>query len=126
MKNKIYNSVKKNIKIYWRKNQNIPSVISDPIQKMRLNIEAYKTAYDFPGAHRTSNMLDRLMQKMDRHLLSTRFVHGSLAAAELSIRGWALIHNFAPSNPGTIKRIWLSLDVQVFVNFPNSGVGKKF
>lgn len=87
----------------WCKNQNIPKVISGPIEKMHRNIAAYKIAYDFPGAQRTSNMLDRLMQKMDRHLFSTRFFHGSITAAELSIRGWALIHNFSPCNPRTVK-----------------------
>jgi len=49
-------------------------------------------------------MLDRLMQRMDRHLFSTQYFHGSLSSAELSIRGWALILNFAPSNPTTIKK----------------------
>ncbi len=49
-------------------------------------------------------MLDRLMQRMDRHLFSTQYFHGSLSSAQLSIRGWALIQNFAPSNPITIKK----------------------
>jgi hypothetical protein len=47
-------------------------------------------------------MIDRLMQRMDRHLFSTQYFHGSMAAAELSIRGWTLIQNFAPYNPRTI------------------------
>jgi len=49
-------------------------------------------------------MIDRLMQRMHRHLFSTQYFHGSLSAAELSIRGWVLINNFAPSNPWTIKK----------------------
>jgi hypothetical protein len=88
----------------WCNKQNMASVISDPIKKLRENIGFYKAAYDFPEAHRTSNMLDRLMQRMDRHLFSTQYFHGSLSAAELSIRGWALIHNFAPSNPRTVEK----------------------
>jgi hypothetical protein len=60
--------------------------------------------YDHPGCHRTSNMLDRLMQRMDRHLFSTQYFHGSSDTAELNIRGWALIYNFTPSNPMTIKK----------------------
>ncbi|MFZ3098651.1 MAG: hypothetical protein WA081_19265, partial [Desulfosalsimonadaceae bacterium] len=55
-------------------------------------------------AHRTSNMLDRLMQRMDRHLFSVQYFHGSISAAKLSIRGWALIQNFAPSNPWTVDK----------------------
>ena len=53
---------------------------------------------------RTSNMIDRLMQRMDRHLFSTFYFHGHLASAKLSIRGWALIHNFATCNPTTVKK----------------------
>ena len=75
----------------------------EKIEKLRNNIVSFSIAYDFPDAHRTSNMLDRLMQRMDRHLFSTQYFHGSLSSAQLSIRAWALILNFAPSNPITIK-----------------------
>jgi len=57
------------------------------------------------GSHRTSNMLDRLMQRMDMHLFSAQYFHGFLSSAELNIRAWALILNFAPLNPITIKNI---------------------
>jgi len=89
----------------WCKKNNMPPVIANPINKLRQNIAAYKVAYDHPKAHRTSNMVDRLMQRMDRHLFSTQYFHGSMAAAELSIRGWTLIHNFALYNPRTIKKL---------------------
>jgi hypothetical protein len=59
--------------------------------------------YNHPKAHRTSNMIDRLMQRMDRHLFSTQYFHGTMAAAQLSIRGWTFIQNFAPYNPRTAK-----------------------
>jgi hypothetical protein len=90
--------------IEWCEKNNMPSVIADPIKKLRQNIAAYKVAYDHPNAHRTSNMIDRLMQRMDRHLFSTQYFHGTMAAAQLSIRGWALIQNFAPYNPRTVKK----------------------
>ncbi len=90
--------------IDWCMKNNAPSVILDPIKKLRKNIADYNVFYDFPEAHRTSNMIDRLMQRMDRHLFSTQYFHGSMAAAELSIRGWTLILNFAPYNPRTIKK----------------------
>jgi len=88
----------------WGKKTSIPSFMMGKIEKLRNNIASFSIAYDFPGSHRTSNMLDRLMQRMDRHLFSTQYFHGSLSSAELSIRGWALILNFAPSNPTTIKK----------------------
>ena len=34
---------------------------------------------------------------------STQYFHGTLETAEHSIRGWALLYNFAPSNPNTAK-----------------------
>ncbi len=91
--------------IEWCQDNSIPSVIANPIKKLRENIAEYKVAYDHPNAHRTSNMVDRLMQRMDRHLFSTQYFHGSMAAAELNIRGWALIQNFAPYNPQTVKKL---------------------
>lgn len=88
----------------WAKNTSTPSVILEKIEKFKNTVASFSIAYDFPGAHRTSNMLDRLMQRMDRHLFSTQYFHGSLSSAQLGIRGWALIQNFAPSNPITIKK----------------------
>lgn len=90
--------------IEWCKKIETPDVFLRPIVKLRNNIAAFTAAYDHPNAHRTSNMLDRLMQRMDRHLFSTQYFHGTITAAELSIRGWALIQNFAPSNPHTVKK----------------------
>ena len=83
----------------------MPSVIANPIKKLRQNIAEYKVAYDHPNAHRTSNMIDRLIQRMDRHLFSTQYFHGSMTAAGLSIRGWTLIQNLAPYNPQTVKKL---------------------
>ncbi len=88
----------------WAIKEAVPEVIEGPISKLRKNIKSFSSAYDFPGAHRTSNMIDRLMQRMHRHLFSTQYFHGSLASAELGIRGWVLINNFAPWNPWTIKK----------------------
>jgi hypothetical protein len=89
---------------WYDASQSLPAVISEPIKKLRKNNRLYAAAYDHPGCYRTSNMLDRLMQCMDRHLFSTQYFHGSLGTAELNIRGWALICNFSPSNPMTTKK----------------------
>ncbi len=90
--------------VEWCKEKAVPKVFLAPIEKMRRNIDSYKVTYDHPNAHRTSNMIDRLMQRMDRHLFSTQYFHGKLASANISIRGWSLIQNFAPSNPYTIQK----------------------
>jgi hypothetical protein len=60
-------------------------------------------AYDRPGCHRTSNLVDRLLRRLDYHLYCTQHLHGTPAAAERGLRGWALIHNFAPSCPETVR-----------------------
>ena len=91
--------------VEWCKKKKLPDIISKPIKKLRKNIDAYKVAYDIPKAHRTSNMIDRLLQRMEHHLFSAQYFHGSIFAAELSIRGWALIQNFAPYNSRTVKKL---------------------
>ena len=72
------------------------------LEKLRNNLPDFAKTYNFPGAHRTSNMIDRLMKSMDRHLFTTCCFHGYITSAELNIRGWALNYNFAPSNPLTV------------------------
>ena len=61
---------------------------------------AFVEAYAHPGCHRTSNLVDRLLRRLDYHLYCGQHLHGSTGAAERGLRGWALIHNFAPSCPG--------------------------
>jgi transposase-like protein len=75
----------------WSLKTAIPDAMLHPIKKLRENLYDYAKAYDLPGAHRTSNMVDRLMKRMDRHLFSTCYFHGSTSSDELNIRGWALI-----------------------------------
>ena len=49
----------------------VPTFMMDKIQKIRNNLEKFTKAYDLPGSHRTSNMIDRLMQRMDRYFFNT-------------------------------------------------------
>jgi hypothetical protein len=65
--------------------------------------EAFVKAYAHPGCHRTSNPVDRLLRRLDYHLYCAQHLHGTTTAAEQGLRGWALIHNFAPSCPWTAR-----------------------
>ena len=56
----------------------------------------FARAYCFPGAHRTSNALDRLMNHQDRRLYAMRSLHGTPDAARLAVRAMALQWNFHP------------------------------
>jgi hypothetical protein len=47
--------------------------------------------------------VDRLLRRLDYHLYCTQHLHGTTVAAEQGLRGWALIHNFAPSCPETVR-----------------------
>lgn len=59
----------------------------------------YATAYDYPGGHRTSNMLDRVMRGMNSYFDGGQHLHGSPEAAQRHSRAWALLYNFTPWGP---------------------------
>ena len=50
----------------------------------------------FPGAQRTSNVLDRLMHHQDRRLAALRCLHSTPDAARLAVRAMALAWNCHP------------------------------
>jgi hypothetical protein len=69
------------------------------VLKLCAKAPAFALAYDYPSAHRTSNMVDRHMLPMSRYLDSCQGYHGHLLSAEYGIRAWALFHNFGPYGP---------------------------
>ena len=64
----------------------------------------FSRAYDYDNAHRTSNMVDRLMRFLDRAGFNAQYFHGTIEAAELRVRALSLLWNFCPSSPQTIKK----------------------
>jgi hypothetical protein len=64
---------------------------------------AFLEAYAHPGCHRTSNLVDRVLRRLDYHLYCGQHLHGSVGVAERGLRGWALIQNFAPSCPEVVR-----------------------
>lgn len=80
---------------------NTTGYVLEAVRKLWAKVDRFVLAYDYPLAHRTSNMLDRHMNLMDRWLFSSRFFHGHWTSAERSIRAWALLHNFGPYGPRT-------------------------
>lgn len=59
---------------------------------------------DHRSAHRTSNMVDRLMKFLDRACFKGQYFHGTFKSAESRVRALALLWNFCPSSPGTISK----------------------
>ena len=81
--------------------KNTTGYVLEATLKLCAKVDRFVLAYDYPLAHRTSNMLDRHMNPMDRWLDGTRFFHGHWTSAERSIRAWALLNNFGPYCPRT-------------------------
>lgn len=72
------------------------AVVQEPLLKLCGKAPAFKLAYAYPGAYRTSNALDRLMNYQDRVLYGMQYFHGSHQSAWLYLRSMALIWNFHP------------------------------
>jgi hypothetical protein len=66
--------------------------------------DAFSPSYDHPLAHRTSNMVDRLMRFLDRAFFKAQYFHGLPESAENRVRALALLWNFCPSSPQTVKK----------------------
>ncbi len=59
---------------------------------------------DHHYAHRTSNMVDRLMKFLDRACFNGQYFPGTFEAAENRVRALALLWNFCPSSPSTVSK----------------------
>ena len=82
-----------------------------PDTPMRINlldlckkVAKWKVFYLQPDSHRTSNMLDRIMKLMKRCIKNAQYFHLTLEQAILYMRVFALIHNFTPSSPWTVRK----------------------
>lgn len=69
---------------------------AEMVEKLCAKCGAFLPAYDCPGAARTSNAVDRLLNLMDRHLSAMRYCHGTKASARLAVRAMAMQWNFHP------------------------------
>jgi len=71
-------------------------IARDKILALRAKSLLFQKAYDHPGAHRASNMADRMMKDQDRYLFFMQYFHGHFFSAEMGLRAWALLRNFQP------------------------------
>jgi hypothetical protein len=83
--------------------KNLTGVVLENVLNLCGKRERWSKAYQYPGGHRTSNMLDRLMRGMNRYLDQGQHFHGSQEASRLHCRAWALLSNFAPWHPATAR-----------------------
>ena len=86
----------------------IKHVVDSPMKKCILDLcskrDKFTESYAHKNAHRTSNMIDRLMKFFDRVCFDGMYFHGTLISATQRVRACAILWNFCPSCPATIKK----------------------
>ena len=74
------------------------------LAKLGKKTEDYVAASDHPGCRRTSNMVDRPMNRLCRLLYAGRGLHGHQHSSGWHLRGWGLLLNFRPYAPRSDQR----------------------
>lgn len=88
----------------WAEQHLEASAMQEHVLELCAKRDRFIKSYDHPGAHRTSNMVDRLMKVLDRAFFAGQYFHGSLGAAERRVRSLSLLWNFCPSSPATVRK----------------------
>jgi len=88
----------------WCQQGNWPKAVLEMVAKLWNRESDYVVSYTHPGCHRTSNLVDRLMNRLTRFLYAGRGLHGHQSSCERRLRGWALLQNFRPFAPRSGER----------------------
>ena len=88
----------------WCGTQSWKTAVGPMLAKLGKKTEEYVVAYDHPGCRRTSNMVDRPMNRLCRLMYAGRGLHGHQRTSEWRLRGWALLLNFRPYAPRSNQR----------------------
>jgi hypothetical protein len=83
----------------WWAMQTWTAPVREMLEKLWAKAGSYAVAYDHPGCHRTSNAVDRPMNRLCRLMYAGRGLHGHQGSSESRLRGWALLQNFRPYAP---------------------------
>jgi hypothetical protein len=93
----------------WCATQTWTVPVREMLEKLGAKTESYAVAYAHPGCYRTSNAVDRPMNRLGRLMYAGRGLHGHQGSSEARLRGWALLENFRPYAPrGTCSRTFES------------------
>lgn len=87
----------------WTKINVDESAMKENTLKMCNKAKLLAKFYDRPQAFRTSATLDRIMRYMARHAYNSQNFHSSISATSKNYRAFALLYNFSPLSPQTIK-----------------------
>jgi hypothetical protein len=83
----------------WWQGKSWAAPVREALEKLWNHRREYAASYEHPGCHRTSNLVDRLTNRLYRVLYAGRSLHGHQASSEARLRGWALLLNFRPYAP---------------------------
>lgn len=87
----------------WFQQGTWPNSVREMVTKLWDRASDYVESYAHPGCHRTSNLVDRLMNRLTRLLYAGRGLHGHQGSSERRLRGWILLQNFRPFAPRSGK-----------------------
>jgi hypothetical protein len=88
----------------WAKRTLPDSPMKNPTLDLCDKRTQFSRSYNHHRAHRTSNRVDRLVKFLDRACFNGQYFHGTLMSAELRVRALALLWNFCPSSPCTVRK----------------------
>lgn len=80
----------------WFSSQQWKAYVVEMTSKLWKRADQYAIAYEHPNCYRTSNQVDRPMNRIKRVLYSGRGLHGHRQSSERHLRGIALLNNFRP------------------------------
>lgn len=80
----------------WVKTRDMKPSVLEYLKKLYSKKAEYLKSYDHPGAYRTSNQIDRPMNRVHRLLYSSRGLHGHQVSSERRLRGLCLLENYRP------------------------------
>jgi hypothetical protein len=83
--------------------QQLSGVVLETVLDLCRKRSRWSIAYEHPGGHRTSNMVDRVLRGMDGYFEAGQHLHGGAEASRRHCRAWALLWNFAPWSPATTR-----------------------
>ena len=81
----------------------LSGVVLEKVLDLCAKSKLWSVWYDHPDGHATSNMLDRLMRSQNEFFDRGQHFHGTLHSSNLRSRAWAILHNYWPWSPVSIK-----------------------
>lgn len=80
----------------WSETEELREPVQTALEKLFSHADEYASSYTEPEAYRTSNQVDRPMNRLGRSLYASRGLHGHQASSERRLRGLSLLENFRP------------------------------